>query len=342
MHASARELRKTARSNLKKRRWWAVLLTMVTVWLGGTSFLIGPDPLNGVSFSPAPSFNFSGYDFGSPDFSGGDAFYYTTAQVQPLSGLPEAMLWLMPLLLFAVLLALFSTAVAFAVIFTGGPIRLGYSRWCLQMHDADAARPFATLFSGFRTFGKGMGLYWWSYLKLFLWQLIGLGAMTVAFVIYLIILIPTLQANEALPFMADEELTRYLLGLIATGGAVITVVTLLASIPAVIARYRYSMAYYLMIENPYLSATDAVRCSIHLMQGHKWRLFCLNLSFIGWRLLDFFTLGLLGLLYLNAYREFAVTAFYRDLVPASPVSQLWSNQPEAPRPAMPEGCGQTE
>ena len=177
-----------------------------------------------------------------------------------------------------------------------------------------------------------MGLYWWIYLKVLLWQLISLGAMFVTIIIYCIIVGTVVSANADLPYMTDPELNRYVFRLVIPGAAAVLAVTLLTSIPAVVARYRYCMAYYLMIENPNLAATDAVRCSIRLMDGHKWRLFCLNLSFIGWRLLSLFTLGLLGLLYVNPYQEFAVTAFYRDLVPAYPVSQMWNLPGSVPQP----------
>ena len=48
------------------------------------------------------------------------------------------------------------------------------------------------------------------------------------------------------------------------------------------------------------------------MQGYKLRLFCLELSFIGWELLCVLTLGI-GNLWLIPYKRAAIAAFYRDL-----------------------------
>ena len=48
-----------------------------------------------------------------------------------------------------------------------------------------------------------------------------------------------------------------------------------------------------------------------LMAGHKWRLFCLNLSFIGWGILSALTCGI-GDLWLNPYIYAANAAFYVD------------------------------
>ena len=51
--------------------------------------------------------------------------------------------------------------------------------------------------------------------------------------------------------------------------------------------------------------------SKELMAGHKWRLFCLNLSFIGWGILSALTCGI-GDLWLNPYIYAAKAAFYVD------------------------------
>lgn len=48
------------------------------------------------------------------------------------------------------------------------------------------------------------------------------------------------------------------------------------------------------------------------MDGHKWRLFCLHLSFIGWWLLCILTLGI-GMLWLAPYIQNSTAAFYEDL-----------------------------
>ena len=49
-----------------------------------------------------------------------------------------------------------------------------------------------------------------------------------------------------------------------------------------------------------------------MMKGNKGRLFCLDISFIGWALLSALTLGI-GELFLNPYVCAARAAFYRSL-----------------------------
>ena len=88
---------------------------------------------------------------------------------------------------------------------------------------------------------------------------------------------------------------------------------LLLLIPGIIAHYSYAMTPYIMIERPELTPMEAIAASKELMQGHKWELFCLDFSFIGWDLLAALTLNL-GHLALNPYKNAARTAFYRNIV----------------------------
>lgn len=64
-----------------------------------------------------------------------------------------------------------------------------------------------------------------------------------------------------------------------------TLWTMLLVIPGIIAQYRYAMASYILYENPEMTANEAITESKLLMKGNKWRLFCLEFSFIGWILL---------------------------------------------------------
>jgi uncharacterized membrane protein len=61
--------------------------------------------------------------------------------------------------------------------------------------------------------------------------------------------------------------------------------SLLFIIPGIIAAFRYSMAFYVLADNPEISAMDALRTSKELMKGNKGKLFCLWISFIGWAIL---------------------------------------------------------
>ena len=99
----------------------------------------------------------------------------------------------------------------------------------------------------------------------------------------------------------------------------VTLWSFLFVIPGIIASYSYSMMHFVMADNPDMSASEALAESKRLMKGNKWRLFCLNLSFIGWDILAIvFTLGI-GMLWVTPYREAAFAAFYRDICPKAQI-----------------------
>jgi len=88
--------------------------------------------------------------------------------------------------------------------------------------------------------------------------------------------------------------------------------SLLFVIPGVIKSYSYSMTEYVLKDNPELKNNEAIEKSMKMMQGNKLRLFLLHLSFIGWYILSFLTLGI-GFFWLIPYVETAQAAFYEDL-----------------------------
>ena len=89
--------------------------------------------------------------------------------------------------------------------------------------------------------------------------------------------------------------------------------TLLFIIPGIIKSFAYAMTPYILKDNPELGPNDARLKSIEMMRGHKWKLFGLELSFIGWFLLCILSLGI-GFIWLAPYFNTAHAAFYCDLL----------------------------
>jgi len=87
---------------------------------------------------------------------------------------------------------------------------------------------------------------------------------------------------------------------------------LLFIIPGIVAQYSYSMTPYIMADHPHLTAREAISASKDMMQGHKWELFVLHLTFIGWSILAALTMNV-GNLILNPYKNAAEAAFYREI-----------------------------
>ena len=122
------------------------------------------------------------------------------------------------------------------------------------------------------------------------------------------------QCNPQLESMftvyRDNFLKAFLVPLLQ--GLFVFLWSLLFVIPGIIMAYAYSMAIYVANDNPELSAMDAIRKSRELMNGHKWDLFVLDLSFIGWIFLCLLTCGI-GFFFLAPYIEMAHVEFYREL-----------------------------
>lgn len=95
-------------------------------------------------------------------------------------------------------------------------------------------------------------------------------------------------------------------------GIFILVWMLLLIIPGIVKSYSYSMAGFIMSENPEISAKEAMEMSMKMMDGNKFRLFCLRLSFIGWMLLGILTFGI-GFLWIIPYMNAATAAFYDEV-----------------------------
>ncbi len=100
------------------------------------------------------------------------------------------------------------------------------------------------------------------------------------------------------------------------GSLLVTVYTLLwmllLFIPGIVKSYAYAMTPYIMNDRPDLDADDCIHESRMMMKGYKWKLFCLDLSFIGWAILCLFTLGI-GFLWLQPYIEASHAKFYEEL-----------------------------
>ena len=87
---------------------------------------------------------------------------------------------------------------------------------------------------------------------------------------------------------------------------------LLLIIPGIVKMFSYAMTPFILEEHPELGANEAIDHSRAMMKGHKFDLFWLCLSFIGWMILCLFTLGI-GYLWLIPYMQTSIASFYEDV-----------------------------
>ena len=86
---------------------------------------------------------------------------------------------------------------------------------------------------------------------------------------------------------------------------------LLLIIPGIMKAFSYALTPYIIMDEPELTARQAITRSCEIMEGRRWKLFCLYLSFIGWGILCLLTFGI-GFLWLVPYMNASIAAFYED------------------------------
>ena len=120
-----------------------------------------------------------------------------------------------------------------------------------------------------------------------------------------------MKVNELFTIYRDKFVQSFVIELLV--GVFTFLWALLFIIPGIIMAYAYGMAVYIQEDHPEMSAMDCIRESKKLMDGHKWELFCLDFSFIGWWLLVIVTCGIASL-WVGPYMQTAHAEFYRELI----------------------------
>ena len=98
---------------------------------------------------------------------------------------------------------------------------------------------------------------------------------------------------------------------------------LLFVVPGVRAMFSYALAPYLQIDHPAWSPHRCLKESARLMEGHRWRLFTLGFSFLGWYALAFLVhyfipfLGGFAQFLLGPYTSTAFALFYEERLDAT-------------------------
>lgn len=94
------------------------------------------------------------------------------------------------------------------------------------------------------------------------------------------------------------------------GAAIAMVIGLCIYIPITL---NLSLSYYLMLDFPDKNAVEILKLSIHIMKGHKKRLFYIQMSYIPLMLLCVCTLYI-GFLWLMPYMYMTETCFFLDIM----------------------------
>ena len=178
------------------------------------------------------------------------------------------------------------------------PLSFGLVFAFLKLFNDEDVKAFDFLTTGFNNFGKSWGIAWNIFVKMVL-------PVILTVVSYVIIGFGIFQtASSSMLYETSSSTTSIVLVLIGM------VLFIAASIWSVTKSYYYQLAYIIAADKPELSSKEAVEESEKLMTGKRGKLFCLQLSFIGWAILAVFTLGI-GYLWLIPYVQIAIIAFYK-------------------------------
>ncbi len=104
------------------------------------------------------------------------------------------------------------------------------------------------------------------------------------------------------------NILAYLLGMVF-----VFLWSLLLIVPGIIKQLAYFAVPYILADNPDLSPSQVLDESNRLMNGFKWKLFKLELSFIGWFLLGALLFGF-GTIFVLPYFEATMAEFYQEVL----------------------------
>lgn len=89
--------------------------------------------------------------------------------------------------------------------------------------------------------------------------------------------------------------------------------SLLFIIPGLIKSYSYAMTDFLSLKHPEWGHDECITQSRKIMDGHKFELFVLDLSFLGWDLLSILTFGILAIVYVTPYEIATRVEYFNQL-----------------------------
>lgn len=275
--------RSVAREKLKGFFWIVLLASLLAGLLGGVTNLSS----GSVSLVEEPKVEFS-YKVESPEDLNWDTI---KGVIMAQYGITEEMLQTVITVFIAVMAMAFLFSLAFSL-FVGAPVATGFQRFLLNLMDGKDVR-VEVLFSAFK------GCYGKSVILRILHGLIVFVASLPALLVVVGCIAGALVAKASL-------VTFLIVSMIGS------LLCLPLSLIATVIEYRYFYAFTILAEHPEMSATDALRNSAKMMNGRKWKLFCLHFSFIGWHLLAILTCGI-GEIFLLPYLHAANVAFYDDV-----------------------------
>ena len=298
-YSTAKELRAEARGRLKNRWFVAIVAFLIVSLLGAggitLQYSIG-DPMVVVEEELAYEYDDTfaeeiEHDLTDEDFGAYDVLYQYDADHSEY--IVDSLYAVLFIILFGLIAVFAMILLSLYQIFIGSPLMTGYYHFNLKLFKTRKEISLNLLLNGFKkSFSASAGVAFQT-------GLIMLGTVLLCFLPAIVLVaIGGVLMSDVVWFLA---VLAFLIGLYV------------CAIRLVVIQLRYSMCYYVLADHPDMKAKEVLKESKRLTNGHKWRLFCLRLSYIGWIFLSLLSCGI-GLLWVGPYMQAAETAFYRELV----------------------------
>lgn len=289
-------LKEQAKYQLKTKYWMAFLVSLIMGILAGNSGSGVSGPFWG-QFPPGQAqFYRNNFSFNGDWQSTWNSFF--------ASGLFQ--------LILAIVIVIVFLAIAYQI-FVAGPIKVGAMRWFSRSRESAASPSITEIFSQFRRdrYMGAVGGMLWRDLWLFIWSTISALPIAGAFVVFFI-------GNNLFETMAGPG-RQYIISFGRAGGvigliALVVGILLSAALTIIVIakRYSYHLVPWLLADNAQLGAKRALTLSKRLTRGHRFEMFILDLSFIGWYILGFLACCI-GMIFVTPYYYATHTELYAAL-----------------------------
>lgn len=114
-----------------------------------------------------------------------------------------------------------------------------------------------------------------------------------------------------------ESMSPMALGILRIVLVLLSLIGLIVYFPI---SFMLSQVFYLSQYYPEYNTKQTLQLSMQMMKGHKWRLFCLSVSFVPLLLLGVLT-ACIGFLWIVPYMQATETEFFLDLINPQPEQQ---------------------
>jgi uncharacterized membrane protein len=206
-----------------------------------------------------------------------------------------------------------SSFVPFVALLVLPVLSVGVVRWFSRNRESAVTPAIDNIFSLFRgnNYGKTLGAMLWMSLFLFLWSLLAIAPLMIAYILFFVSILTSSNIQTG-HFPENFNISR-----IGGDGFILIAIVLLAFaillfIPAFIKYFSYRMTPWILADNPAIGYQRALKLSIDLTRGQKWSMFVLELSFLGWWILGALACGV-GVFFVMPYYQATQAELYATL-----------------------------